>query len=87
MSPITVPGLATLVINVVATVVLVPFLGALGDLADQARLAGSDEQLLEARDPSSVVHAADAGRARAGDRTIGGEASRPDPPGSAFGTP
>ena len=48
---------ATLVINVVATVVLVLFLGALGDLADQARVAGSDAQVLELRDPSPVVHA------------------------------
>lgn len=52
---------ATLVINVVATVVLVLFLGALSELADRAGRVGgvgAAGEVLALRDPSPVVHAA-----------------------------
>lgn len=51
--------LITLVINVVATLVLILFMGTLADLADRAGTeAMSDADLLHLRDPSPVVHAA-----------------------------
>lgn len=51
--------LATLVINVTATVVLVLFMGTLGELTDKLRASNpTDAALLELRDPSPVVHAA-----------------------------
>lgn len=51
--------LSTLVINVVATAVLLMFMGALGALADDAGAAGlSDRDVLGLRDPSPVLHAA-----------------------------
>jgi len=51
--------LATLVINLTATVVLVMFLGTLGELTGKLRATGlNDAAVLELRDPSPVVHAA-----------------------------
>jgi hypothetical protein len=51
--------LSTLVINVVATAVLLMFMGTLGALADDVRRPGlSDRDVLGLRDPSPVVHAA-----------------------------
>jgi len=53
--------LATLVINVAATAVLVMFMGALGQLADRLGAPGAtDAAVLELRDPSPVLHAAGA---------------------------
>jgi hypothetical protein len=51
--------LSTLVINVVATAVLLMFMGSLGALADDVRRpALSDGDVLGLRDPSPIVHAA-----------------------------
>lgn len=51
--------LSTLVINVVATAVLLMFMQALGALAHDVAAAGpSDRSVLGLRDPSPVVHAA-----------------------------
>ena len=50
--------LATLVINLVATTVLVLFMGTLGELTDWLRSPGvTDAAVLELRDPSPVLHA------------------------------
>ena len=51
--------LATLLINVTATVVLVLFMGTLGELTGRLRAPGlTDAVVLGLRDPSPVVHAA-----------------------------
>lgn len=51
--------LSTMLINVVATAVLLMFMGTLGALADQVRTPGlSDADVLELRNPAPVVHAA-----------------------------
>jgi hypothetical protein len=51
--------LATLLINVTATVVLVLFIGTLGELTERLRAPGmTDAAVLGLRDPSPVVHAA-----------------------------
>ena len=50
--------LVTLVINVVATAVLVMFMATLGELTDRLRSPGvTDAAVLELRDPSPVLHA------------------------------
>ena len=50
--------LATLIINMTATVVLVLFMGTLGQLTDGLRAPGlTDADVLELQDPSPVVHA------------------------------
>jgi len=51
--------LATLVINMTATVVLVLFMGTLGELTGKLRASGlTDADVLRLQDPSPVVHAA-----------------------------